>query len=104
MLIDSDRREIFLSKLGLVSVVYWGFLASVLITMELNMNEFRKYYWLYRLNILLYVYLLILIIIKFCFAFAGHVLRKTAIVFFALDIVFSYFVVIGLYFSLNNYL
>lgn len=33
LLFDSSRREYFLAKLGIVSLIYWGFLAFVLFYM-----------------------------------------------------------------------
>lgn len=68
------------------------------------MNDFRRYYWLYWLNILFYVYLMILVIIKISFSFAGHVLKPLGIVFFFLDLFVSYFVMVGFYFVLDRYL
>lgn len=88
----------------MISFIYWGFLSFVLITMKNNMNDFRRYYWLYRLNLLFYVYLMILVIIKISFSFAGHVIKPLGMVFYILDLLVSYFVIIGLYFVLNRYI
>ena len=68
------------------------------------MNDYRRYYWLYRLNIMFYVYMLVLIIIKISLSFAGHALRKILLPIFILDLIVSYFVIIGLYFELNYYI
>ncbi len=67
-------------------------------------SAFRQYYWLYKLDVLLYVYILFLIMLKVSFAYGGYFLRSLAIPFFCLDLILTYFVIIGLYFETNNYL
>ena len=69
-----------------------------------HMDLFRHYYWLYKLDTLFYVYLLTLILLKLIGAFAGHALRSLHLGLFICDLALSYFVIIGIYFYLNNYL
>lgn len=104
LLKHSSKRHYFLSKMGIVSFIYWGFLFLVLFLMNIYMNDFRRYYWLYRLNLLFYVYLMIFIILKISFSFTGHILRGLQNFFFFLDLFVSYFVIVGLFFTLNMYI
>lgn len=56
-------------------VIYWGASAALQYHIILNMNLYRKLYWIYKLNSLFWVYFLIFIVFKITVSLIGDFMR-----------------------------
>lgn len=93
-----EDKSFFLTRLGIISSIYWSFMSGTLLFMMINSERFRELYWLYKLNIFFWFYFVILIAIKTTYSFAGHVMPRLPYLFFFFDLLFSYLVIIGAYY------
>ena len=103
-LLFKKNKNIFLTKIGVIAAAYFLICSLICFLLIFDMETAREYYWLYRLRKMTWVYVLLSVMLKLTFAFAGHLLGKFGLVFFFMDIYFSFQNILGLYFYFNVYL
>lgn len=103
-LLYKKNKNIFLTKIGVIASAYFLICSLTCFFLIFDMQSAREYYWLYRLRKMTWVYILLSVMLKLTFAFAGHLLTKFGLIFFFVDIYFSFQNVLGLYFYFNVYL
>lgn len=98
----NDEKSLFLTKVGLVFVIYstiWVLTALYIINYP---DESYSSYLHKRLHLTLFIFLAISCVIKMVFSFFGYFLRSFAKFVFVIDLFLSYFIILGLYYYLND--
>ncbi len=85
-------------------MVYFGVCSLVSLFLIYDMNLARQYFWLYRLEIMIWIYIMLSILIKLIYSFAGNLMIKLGLIFYVIDLYFAFLCILGLFFYFNLYL
>ena len=102
ILADSKNRNLFLTKVGLTMTLHFMVLVGMCIFILLDVRHTRLIYRNMRMDSLVWLFLSLTLIIKVAMGFMGHYIRVIDKVIFLIDTVFASFLVIGLYYYLDE--
>lgn len=104
LLRDTDSRNLYLTKVGLVFCLYYLILCLNFAIVYLHKEEVRRKYFAFHIFDDMWTYGLGLIFIKVIFSLFGRFIRSFSKLFFLIDIVLINVFAMGLFFYLNGYL
>lgn len=102
LLKDTDNRGVFLSKVGLIMVIYSGICLMIAHYIQAHVEDTRETYIHTKLKITFNFYFFFFIFIKIIFSIFGSLIRSLAELFFIIDIYFTFMTIMGIYFSLAS--
>lgn len=98
----TDEKILFLTKLGLIFIVYSAIWVLIALYIIYYPDESNKDYLHKRLHVTIYIFIFISCGIKMIFSFLGFFLRSFAKFIFVIDLYLSYNIILGLYYYLND--
>lgn len=99
---DMENRTVFVSKIGLIFIIYFGFTSLIVTYIQKNKEAARELFIHSRLEVSLSLYLILTLVCKMLFSVFGSMLKKLALIVFVIDLYFTYMCVLGLYFTFNK--
>lgn len=104
LLRDTDSRNLYLTKVGLIFSLYYLILCLNFLVIYTNKDEVRRKYFAFHIFDDMWTYAICLAFIKVIFSLFGRFIRSFSKLFFVIDIVLANIFVMGLFFYLNGYL
>lgn len=100
----SDNKLSFFTKVGILSLINFGFYSLVCLMIVKIPTVAREYYWIYNIESMFYINILMIIVLKCIISFVSTSLKKIGLILYGVDLFLSFRNILGLYFYFGNYL